>query len=412
MTRGEDLVAHAVRGIRRADRPHEAQGNVASGTKLAEQIKSPEVGEARFMKSGARVYHPTHPQVDKLLERPTYRNNVSVAVDMKGSFYQFLPELAKRPVPYNLTEAHLLLDKIAEGAKSKGNFLPPQTPASQIAVLMKQQARDRALRDQAQKEALMLNEGLSPEEIAALSAETIARINRKHARLTPVETVVALERGLGRNVTAAERVVYNAPSDGAGQAIAIERYAPIPRPTEAQIGMQDPRLAQRPHTAREGEENARGQRGNTGVPSAGFVTATRVSATTDSLLANGSMGITQRGGRVVDLFKPRGASSSSEEEPGRPVTGGGGGGGGGNPAISPYQQQLRRAEGILAELKKYSKTALPTVAAITRDIPRYRRQADFARAEAKAGGQQVTSESEVGRRRTSHLPEGSPRRRR
>jgi len=390
-----DLVNEAVRGIRRADRPQEAQGNVASGTKgLADQIKTPQVGEARFMKSGARVYHATHPQVDKLLERPTYRNNLSVAVDMRGSFYQFLPELAKRPVPYNLTEAHLLLDKIAEGAKSKGNFLPPQTPASQIAFLMKLQARERALKDQAQKEALMLNEGLSPEEILGLSAEAIARINRKHARLTPVETVVALERGLGRNVPVAEHVVYNAPAGGAGHAIAIERYAPVPRPTEAQIGMQDARLAQRPHNPGAGEVNAQAQRTPTGVPSAGFTGAPRVSATTDALLANGGMGITQRGGRVVDLFAPLPIPRAA-----------GGGGGGGAANLSPYQQQRERAAVIIGELARYG-IGTPTMSVVLQNLPLYRAQADRARAQARDDGLRTeppTSESEVARRRRSHL---------
>lgn len=306
-----DELNQAVRGIKPSKRPHEAQGNVATGTKLAKQIKSPDVGLALYTKAGARRYHQTHPVKDKLLHRPGYTNNVSVEIDMKGSVFQFLPEKMMPTRAIDLDETHALLDTIRADAKKRGNFLPEPRPAQQVDFLMKQAGRERALADVAKKEQLMLREGYSPDEIKTLSEETKARIARKYEALTAVDQAIMAQFGFTTRVEldayrrererieglpgqraaidqynrGAARASGETPGETPAQAAAAAtRLNPPATPTIAtELGMQAPYLAERGRrraipagqaalaALAKPRDNLSSGSEATGVPSAGFV---------------------------------------------------------------------------------------------------------------------------------------------
>lgn len=180
-----------------------SQGDVTTGkgAKYAKQIVAPQVNFVDKKDSLAPFYKLTHPEKDERLKRKGYTNNVSVLIDLKGQEFQFKAPLTMQPKATDIDIAHSVLDRMREGAKAGGMFVPDRisTVKDEIAFLMREQAKERALKELRDKEVLMLREGFSPEEIAGQTGATRERILRKYEMASPIEALVEREvDGRGR----------------------------------------------------------------------------------------------------------------------------------------------------------------------------------------------------------------------
>jgi hypothetical protein len=245
----------------------EAQGNVATGkgAKYAKQIVMPEVNFVDKKDSLAPFYKLTHPEKDHKLKRPGYTNNVSVLIDLKGQEFQFKAPLAAQPNPIDLDIAHSVLDRMREGAMAGGQFVPERgsTVKDEIAFLMREQAKERALKELHDKEVLMLREGFSPEEIAGLTGATRERILRKYEMASPIEALVS------------EQVIRGVPglyedmgTASVSSGVGVSTITDGPRTTPA---LSVPFMFHRAGP-QAGRADAMGRTRATGAPSAGFMT--------------------------------------------------------------------------------------------------------------------------------------------
>lgn len=253
-----------------------AQGDIATGIGrlFAQQIFSPDTEVSYHKESGAVVYKKTHPKDDKLLVRPTYENNVSVLVDLYGQEFQFKAPLVVQPRAIDIDVAHSILDKMAGDAKKGAVFEKEKAPIDEIAFLIRQQARDDALKRLHDKETLMLQEGFSPEEIASLTGATRDRILRKYEMMTPMER---LARG---------PEIFDRDEDvGVSGISATAGVVPITQGVRTVPPLSVPNM-DRPSHAGAGSRDGAGRVAASGAPSQGFV-ANRLPVTTASLTFNG-----------------------------------------------------------------------------------------------------------------------------
>lgn len=174
----------------------EAQGNIATGkgAKYAKQIDTPQVNFVDKLNSLAPVYKLSKPEDPHKLVRKPYLNNLSVLIDLKGQEFQFKAPLVTQPKAIDIDIAHSVLDKMREMAHAKVEFAPerPSKRTDEIAFLVKEQSKEKALADLRRKELLMLREGYGAEEIDELSAAERERIIRKSKMPTKGEELMEL----------------------------------------------------------------------------------------------------------------------------------------------------------------------------------------------------------------------------
>jgi hypothetical protein len=174
----------------------EVQGDVATGKGrvFAKQIVQPEVNFVDKKQSLAPMYQLPKPEKDEKLVRKGYTNNVSVLIDLKGQEFQFKAPLVTQPKATDLDIAHSVLDKMREMAHTKVEFAPekPSKRTDEIAFLIKEQAKEKALANLRKKELLMLREGYGVEEIDELTASERERIIRKSKLPTKGEELMEL----------------------------------------------------------------------------------------------------------------------------------------------------------------------------------------------------------------------------
>lgn len=249
-----------------------AQGTIATGkgAKYARQIVGPEVEFVKKHDSLVPFYKMTRPEKDKKLHRPGYTNNVSVLIDLHGQEFQFKAPLVIQPRATDIDIAHTVLDTIRDGARAGGEFVKEMKkgPSDEIAFLIRRQAQERALSELNKKELAMLREGLSPEEVANLTAGEFERILRKYEMATPMEQLVEQVR-MFRGA--------QPPDDGgagAGVGVGVSALRDGPRTMPA---LSVPFMFHR-GGADAGVQDSMGRTRATGAPSQGFV-ANRAPAT-------------------------------------------------------------------------------------------------------------------------------------
>lgn len=158
----------------------QVQGNVAAGSGLPKQIFYPKVGFVdKKYDSGIPTYKLTKPVEDDRLRRPGYTNNVNVLIDLKGQVFEFPAPLEFQPHPTDIDIAHSVLDSMRDGAHAGGQFMPERGPIDEMTFLIRQQAKDEALKRLAAKEKELLKEGFSVAEIEAATYHDRARIMRR-----------------------------------------------------------------------------------------------------------------------------------------------------------------------------------------------------------------------------------------
>lgn len=252
------------------------QGDVATGkgAKYAKQIVGPDVEFVRKLDSLAPVYKLSHPEKDDRLRRPGYTNNVSVLIDLKGQEFQFKAPLAQQPAAIDIDIAHSVLDRMRDNAKAGGQFMkePVNPHVDEIAFLIKQQARERALKELHDKEVLMLREGYSPEEVAGLTGSTRERLLRKYEMASPMEALVE------RMEAERERGFEDVDVAGVSGSVGVSSIVAGPRTMPA---LSVPYMFYKAGSDA-GEADSMGRTAATGAPSQGFV-SNRAPATSASM---------------------------------------------------------------------------------------------------------------------------------
>lgn len=275
--------------FKRKDLPDEAQGNVATGKgeKFAKQIhlENSDVNFVRKKDSLAPFSGKTHPEVDKLLKRPGYTNNVSVLIDLVGQEFQFKAPLVTQPRATDIDVAHSVLDRMSGDAKAGGQFVPQTARVDEIGFLIREQAKERALAELEQKEVLMLREGLSPDEIATLTGQTRERLLRKYEMASPMETLVENIKTMRRR-----EIMGVVGTAGVSTGIGVNSITDGPRTYPAlSVPNEFVRLG-----AGGGQADVMGRTPATGSPSAGF-RSNRTPTTTSGMGA----GLTDLGQRSL-----------------------------------------------------------------------------------------------------------------
>jgi len=247
----------------------QAQGNVATGAgaKFAKQIHLAS-GDVNFVDkkpSGAARMKLTCPEKDMRLRRPGYTNNVSVLIDLKGQEFQFKAPLKTQPVAIDIDMAYAALDRMRDGARAGGAFLPERPPPDMVGFMLKQQAKDEALNRLEKKEIEMLYEGFSPQQVALMSSEERARVIRKSQ--------------MGSRLDAALRVASGEVQHEVGTAglSAGVGHVSITQGIQTMPALSVPMMNRKPR-AGAGQADSMGRTAASGAPSAGF-TANRAPAT-------------------------------------------------------------------------------------------------------------------------------------
>lgn len=158
----------------------QVQGNVAAGSGLPKQIIYPKVGfvDKKF-DSGIPRYDLTKPVSDNRLRRSGYTNNVNVLIDLKGQVFEFPAPLEFQPRPTDVDIAHSVLDRMSATAHEGKGFKPERGPQDEITFLIRQQVKETALANLAEKEKQLLKEGFSPDEILNYTYHDRERIMRR-----------------------------------------------------------------------------------------------------------------------------------------------------------------------------------------------------------------------------------------
>lgn len=173
---------------------------VALGTHYADQVRSPVVSHR--VKTATFVVERglPAPLPDKRFLRTAKQG---VLIDMKTPIYMFGAPIEEEPYSWNVENAHHLMAVAAEDARKGGVWTPSRREADFVATLIRQQAEERAMADVRSKEVLMLNEGLSPDEVANLTRDEKDRLIRKYRNpniRNAVQAAVDAEAGSPENV--------------------------------------------------------------------------------------------------------------------------------------------------------------------------------------------------------------------
>lgn len=150
---------------------------VATGTHYADQIRSPVVSHR--VKTATFVVERglPAPLPDTRFKRTEKQG---VLIDMKTPIFMFGAPVVEEPYSWDVENAHHLMATAADDARKGGVWTPSRREADHIGMLIRQQAEERALADVRSKEVIMLNEGLSPNEVADLTRDEKERLARKY----------------------------------------------------------------------------------------------------------------------------------------------------------------------------------------------------------------------------------------